>query len=221
MGYDLIIFDCDGTLVHTEPVYIRSTATLLQKYGLSEYDEAACMRDFHGVSWDKIKILVEQKHNMQLPDDICEQYVETAGELLSGDLEEAKGATALIESLPAHIDYCIGSNGEWGNLLRSLELTKLDRFFSEDRIFTKKHVVNPKPAPDLFLHAAKMMGHDPSRAIVVEDSATGVAAGKAAGIFTFGYTGTSSDPEETAAHLKDAGASEIISRLDEILPYIR
>ena len=72
--------------------------------------------------------------------------------------------------------------------VRSLEVTGLHRFFV-DRVFTASLVPNGKPAPDLFLHAAHSFSVDPPRAIVIEDSAFGLMAAKAAGMTAWHFTG--------------------------------
>jgi beta-phosphoglucomutase-like phosphatase (HAD superfamily) len=88
--------------------------------------------------------------------------------------------------------------------------------FTPDTVFTKIQVKNPKPAPDLFLYAAAQMGADPERCLVIEDSTTGVRAGVAAGMTTWGFTGSNHDPAKQAQNLQSAGAHAVFERLIHI-----
>ena len=95
----------------------------------------------------------------------------------------------MIEALDAiAVPTCVASSGTHERIRFSLGLTGLlERF--EDRIFSATDVERGKPAPDLFLHAARSLGVDPSRCAVVEDSPFGVAAARSAGMRAFGYAG--------------------------------
>ena len=91
-----------------------------------------------------------------------------------------------------------------------LEVTGLLARF-EGRRFSASDVARPKPAPDLFLHAARTMGVEPSRCVVIEDSPLGVQGAHAAGMYVVGYADLM--PE---ARLRAAGADEVVSRLDTL-----
>jgi HAD superfamily hydrolase (TIGR01509 family) len=90
--------------------------------------------------------------------------------------------------LSLRIPYCVASNGEPSHMQISLTAAGLMPLV-EGRLFSAKQVSNPKPAPDLFLHAAKTMGVEPAACAVVEDTPTGVRAGVAAGMRVFAYCG--------------------------------
>ena len=126
----------------------------------------------------------------------------------------------LIKSVPHAIegvcscqkDYkiCVASNGERTNVKMSLSMLGFDPYFSDDTIFTKIQVEQAKPAPDLFLFAAKTMGIDPARCLVIEDSPTGVAGGKAANMEVWGFIGTAHNKTRQIKILEKAGADKII-----------
>jgi HAD superfamily hydrolase (TIGR01509 family) len=121
-----------------------------------------------------------------------------------------------LEKLNGNHKLCVASNGERGNVIKSLTVTGLKRFFTDDRIFTKIQVPAPKPAPDLFLFTCEQMEHDPARSIIIEDSVPGVRGAKAAGIKVLGYVGASHNAERQAKKLIEAGADEIIYTLIHI-----
>lgn len=85
---------------------------------------------------------------------------------------------------------CVATSSSPPRVKRSLQIAGLDTYFGE-RIFTASEVKNGKPAPDLFLHAARRMGADPRRCLVIEDSVPGLAAGLAAGMQVWQFTGGS------------------------------
>jgi HAD superfamily hydrolase (TIGR01509 family) len=124
---------------------------------------------------------------------------------VAGAAETVKRITA------AGIAVCVASQGKLTKTRLSLALTGLDRLFPETSRFSAYSVVNGKPAPDLFLYAATTMGAEPSSCVVVEDTASGIAAAASADMRALGYAADSD------AHvLRDAGATEILYSLDEL-----
>ena len=217
---DLIIFDCDGTLVNSEYLYNSITSELLNEIGYSEYTPEICMELFTGQSWSTIRGTLEDRHNEKMPDDIIARYIRIANEKMDHDFDAAPDADAVLTSLSQSRDICVGSNGERNNVIKSLEITGLYKHFDEDRIFTKIQVERPKPAPDLFHFACEQMGISPAHSMVIEDSAAGVEAAKAAGIKVLGFVGTSHAPQEQAERLNAAGADAIIDTLLNIKNHI-
>jgi beta-phosphoglucomutase-like phosphatase (HAD superfamily) len=110
----------------------------------------------------------------------------------------------------AGLDVCVASQGKLEKTSLSLRLTGLDRLFEAGTRFSAESVPHGKPHPDLFLHAADVMGAPPSACVVVEDTPSGVIAAAAAGMRSLGYA---ADGDEDA--LRDAGA-EIVWSLAEI-----
>ena len=119
------------------------------------------------------------------------------------------GALDFVKLAKQHFKIVVGSNGEDEIILKSLELQGFMDYFEPQNIFSKNHVPNPKPAPDLFLYAAKKMNVEPSRCLVIEDSLTGVKAGVAAGMDVWGFTGVAHDKKHAESRLKQAGATHI------------
>ena len=88
------------------------------------------------------------------------------------------------------VPWCVATSSSPPRVTRSLEIVGLEAR-ARGRIFTASEVAQGKPAPDLFLHAARQMGADPARCLVIEDSLTGIRAGLAAGMTVWRFTGAS------------------------------
>ena len=219
--HSLIIFDCDGTLVDSERLYNTVTAELLNEIGYDEYTPQLCLERFSGISWSTIRDELEEHHGEPMPADIVQRYIKIAGSRMDTDLKAARHASAVLKNLKAQTQICIGSNGERGNVIKSLAVTSLLSYFEEDRIFTKIQVERPKPAPDIFLFACDKMQTPPANALVIEDSPAGVNAARAAGIDVLGFIGTAHDKAAQGQALKDAGANAIIDELIHIEHHLK
>ncbi|NCT41223.1 MAG: HAD family phosphatase [Alphaproteobacteria bacterium] len=220
MKKDLIIFDCDGTLVNSEMLYNTITSELLTEMGFSEYTPLRCVELFGGQSWSTIKTILEDKHGAAIPRDLVDRYIQIASVRMDKDLIAADGAEDVICTLKDSHSICVASNGERGNVLKSLNMTGLMPYFHEDHVFTKIQVPRPKPAPDLFLFTAEQMGFEPEQCLIIEDSPTGVRAAVAAGITVIGYTGCAHDRAVQADMLDNAGANIITDNLIHILQHV-
>ncbi|MGH0004243.1 HAD family hydrolase [Pseudovibrio ascidiaceicola] len=181
-----MIFDCDGVLVDSEPLYIRVLLRLLQSYGATlTFQE--CWEMFVGkTSRDVNDYLKEQ--GLTAPDHWNKDFHEQSNALLEKEVQPVSGIQQVLKHLAnAKIPICVGSNGHPVTVRMSLERTGLLPWFG-DNVFTATDVGIPKPAPDLFLHGAKMAGISPEHCVVIEDSATGLKAAASAGMRCFAYT---------------------------------
>ncbi len=207
--YDLIIFDCDGTLTDSEYLNNKVTADVLTGYGLEGYTAENCMRDFGGKDWKSIKSLIDEKHKINLPRYVIDNYIQNVQSKMKSYLKPICGALEFVEIASQDFKICVGSNGERGNVTKSLLLMGFGEYFSEENIFTKIQVAKAKPAPDLFLYAADKMNVDPSRCLVLEDSISGAGAGIAAGMDVIGFTGVSHNKKQSESDLKKIGCVAI------------
>ena len=220
MKKNLVIFDCDGTLVNSEALYNTITSELLTEMGLVEYTPLRCIELFAGQSWGTIKTILHDKHGAQIPRDLVDRYIQIANSRIDQNLLAADGASEVLEALKPNHSICVASNGERGNVLKSLTGTGLMPYFDEDRVFTKIQVKHPKPAPDLFLFTIEKMGFAAEQSLIIEDSPVGVRAAVAAGIDVIGYTGCAHDQKRQAEMLKDAGAEYVTDQFIHILDHI-
>ncbi|MFE6778646.1 HAD family hydrolase [Streptomyces sp. NPDC057702] len=201
MRYDLVIFDNDGVLVDSEPISNRLLAAYLTELGHpTTYEDS--VRDYMGSAMHRIHDLVWERYGRRLPPEFDATFHERVFTAFGAELEAVAGAAAAVESVrAAGVPYCLASSGSHERIRVALKKTELYGLFGEERIFSSQDVGRGKPAPDLFLHAAAVMGVAPERCAVVEDSPLGVQAARAAGMDVFGFTAMT-----PAAKLGDATA---------------
>lgn len=214
--FQLLIFDCDGTLVDSEYLNNKAFSDVLTGFGLEKYTPDYCTANFVGRTISNLMLEIQMETGFDFPADTVQRYISRVEALQQIELYPVKGALDFVRLCAEQLPVCVGSNGERRNVLRSLELTGFSPYFPEERVFTKIQVKEGKPAPDLFLFAADQMGVSPDRCVVIEDSVTGVTAGVAAGMVTIGFTGTHHEPEKQAIGLKSAGAHAVAGDLIHI-----
>ncbi|RYZ10150.1 MAG: HAD family hydrolase [Myxococcales bacterium] len=183
----LVIFDCDGVLVDSEPIAARLTAEAVSELGWDMSAELA-KTEFLGDTFANIIRRVEEKIGRKVPEDWPERSQRNLLAALARELTPVAGVRGAIEALVAEgVTLAVGSQGAHEKMQLTLAVTGLLPFF-EGRIFSASQVSRPKPAPDLFLLAASTLGFAPSQTVVVEDSTKGVVAALAAGMRVLGYT---------------------------------
>lgn len=182
---DLVIFDCDGVLVDTERIAVRVDVRVLAELGWT-MTEAEVVERFMGRSDAHFVSEVEAHLGRPLPGDWEIPYQSWYRRAFEAELTPVDGIVEALDAIT--LPTCVASSGTHERIRFTLGLTGLYPRF-DGRIFSVQDVVNGKPAPDLFLHAAKSMGVEPARCIVVEDSRYGVAAARAAGMRALGYAG--------------------------------
>jgi HAD superfamily hydrolase (TIGR01509 family) len=181
----LVIFDCDGVLVDSEKIAVKVDAVVLAGLGWP-LAEAEIVERFVGRSYGDMIAEVEAHLGRRLPDGWDAPYRHLYLEAFEAELTEVDGVTDALDALT--LPSCVASSSSHEGLRHSLGLTGLYERFA-GRIFSAEEVAHGKPAPDLFLHAARTLGVRPDRCAVVEDSPYGVAAARAAGMRAYGYCG--------------------------------
>jgi HAD superfamily hydrolase (TIGR01509 family) len=185
--FDLVIFDCDGVLVDSERLSIRLDGELLASLGWP-LTEAEVIERWVGVTDRQMRREIE----VHLGRDIGAEWEAFSARYIAAfaaELRPVDGIADAVDAIQAAgYETCVASSGGHDKVRRNLSLTGLRDRFAE-RIFSGEDVEHGKPAPDLFLHATAAMGVEPARTAVVEDSRHGVAAARAAGMWTFAYAG--------------------------------
>ncbi|MFF3736910.1 HAD family hydrolase [Streptomyces sp. NPDC002566] len=182
---ELVIFDCDGVLVDSERICVKVDAVVMAELGCA-FTEAEIVERFVGSSTEVYTAAVEERLGRRLDKGWEQRYEHLYEEAIEAELTAVDGVADALERLATGV--CVASNGGHAGIRRSLTLTGLLHHF-EDRVFSAADVRRGKPAPDLFRHAARTLGVRPERCVVVEDSAYGVRAARAAGMRAFGYCG--------------------------------
>jgi HAD superfamily hydrolase (TIGR01509 family) len=178
MTIEAVIFDCDGTLVDSEPLSALVFAEALAEIGLPIGAEEALAK-FRGRRFALCVEMAEAMLGRPLAPDFEAMVRGRTDDAFRERLQVIDGAAALLEAMT--LPFCVASNAPRAKTELSLGLTGLRHHFG-DRIFSAYEVQSWKPDPGLFLHAAAAMGADPARCLVVEDSEAGVTAGLAAGM---------------------------------------
>jgi HAD superfamily hydrolase (TIGR01509 family) len=185
----LVIFDCDGVLVDSEPLSNTCFARALRREGL-DWSVEETMRRLMGRSIKSCVEIVEGELGRSLPADFVEKLqADTMQIFCDAPLQPVPGVAAAIDAIEAAgATTCVASSGGLDKMRVTLGLTGLwDRF--EGRIFSATEVSRGKPFPDLFLHAALRMNRQPVDCTVVEDSLPGIQAARAAGMRAMAYVG--------------------------------
>jgi HAD superfamily hydrolase (TIGR01509 family) len=183
----LIIFDCDGVLVDSEPLAMRVLLEGIAVRGVA-IDEALAYERLLGRNLASVIETLRSEFGVALEADALDAMRLQLYALFRAELRAISGIAEAIEAIA--LPVCVASSSQMERIRLSLEVTGLAPIFGE-RIFSASMVANGKPAPDLFLLAASRMHVAPERCIVVEDSPAGVEAGHRAGMRVFAFTGGS------------------------------
>ena len=206
----LLIFDCDGVLVDSEPLSCQIDADVLTGLGIP-YTAAEIARDFVGVSLKDMIARIAAERG-PLPEDLGERINRALFARFETDLRPVEGVREALLALPHR--RCVASSSVPERIALSLRVTGLDDLF--DDIFSSVQVARGKPAPDLFLHAAARMGADSADCLVIEDSVAGVRAARAAGMRVIGFPGGGHCGPGHGDRLRDAGAGIVVARMAEL-----
>jgi HAD superfamily hydrolase (TIGR01509 family) len=195
-----VIFDCDGVLVDSEPAAFALLGADLAAHGLVLTPERM-EQEFLGGTMAGL-FTKARAMGATLPDDWVADFYERLYARLGQGTALMPGVLAVLDALDAGgIGYAVGSNGSDHKMQVTLGQHPglLDRFGG--RLFSGQTLGAPKPAPDLYLHAARALGVPPALCAVIEDSPTGARAAAAAGMACFGYA-----PQGDGAALAAEGA---------------
>ena len=189
MAAELVIFDCDGVLVDSEVIYVAAERQFLADAGFS-IERDTYVRTYSGLpgtQWQaKVAEELLARTGTHVGDAFFARIREHIKRAFAASLAEVPGARAALKDLEGPV--CVASSSTDQELHWKLRHTGLHAWF-DPHIFSTELVRHGKPAPDLFLHAARAMDVPPHKAIVIEDSVNGVAAGKAAGMKVIGFVG--------------------------------
>lgn len=192
-----LIFDCDGTLVDSEPWLVEAMLAEGALYGLPETAREVLDAQ-RGAPMSQQMGVVAERSSQPLPADFEDRVRARMAGYFKAHLQPIAGALALVRSL--QLPFCVASNGPSHKIELVLGLTGLLPWF-EGRIFSAYDIGVWKPAPDLFLHAAQQIGFAPADCAVVEDSASGIAAGLAAGMRVFALGEQPADLPDTVQRI--------------------
>lgn len=181
---ELVVFDCDGVLVDSESIAAELEVEMFAEIGMAMTADEIRAR-FLGRSPAYMNAAIVE-HLGALPDGWEVRWERRYYDALRLKLRPIDGVAEALDQIT--LPVCVASSSRRASIALKLALCGLaDRF--GDRVFSAEQVAHGKPAPDLFLFAARELGVAPARCAVVEDSPVGVQAARAAGMVTFAYAG--------------------------------
>ncbi|SHM88078.1 HAD family hydrolase [Roseibium suaedae] len=203
MTLELVIFDCDGVLVDTELTANTILAEIITDLGFP-ITAHECQSRFMGRTLESVKELVEELCSVKLADDWPDYIRKRDLEAFAKGVDPIPGITAVLDELDQRcIPYCVGSSGKYEKMRMTLGSSGLLPRL-EGKLYSAQDCADGKPAPDVFLLAAKGMGKDPAACVVIEDSVPGLMAARSAGMRGFGYT---ADPHCDKKAMQEAGGT--------------
>jgi HAD superfamily hydrolase (TIGR01509 family) len=202
-AWQLAIFDCDGVLVDSEPLAHRVLIEALREFGI-ELDLDQAIGLFMGNTSEQNVAVIERLLGRPPPENFFPEWRETLyARFRSEPVRAVEGVVEVLDALDAlRIPVCVVSNGPLRKMQTTLGVTGLLARFG-GRLYSAESGLPGKPAPDLFLAAARDFGAAPARTFVVEDSPKGVTGAVAAGMPVLGYAGS---PYVDSIELAEAGA---------------
>jgi beta-phosphoglucomutase-like phosphatase (HAD superfamily) len=240
MRVEAVIFDCDGVLVDSEPITNRVLTDMLGELGLN-FSVEQTMRTFMGRALRDELAIIEALAGRRLPPDWYAGFTARRDAALAREVLAVPGIEQALDALAQRgVPFAVASGADRAKMRVTLGTTGLlARFESPaaalraapppgatghgvapvagSRLYGADMVERAKPAPDVYLLAARALGVDPARCLVVEDTPTGATAGVAAGATVFGYC-AHTDPRALLA----AGAAAVFDdmrRLPSLLTH--
>lgn len=192
---ELVIFDCDGVLVDSEMLSQRVLLSMFKDLGVVVSKEYF-LTNFLGFNFEHVTAKVFADFSVTLTEEFRDSYRAALITVFATELQKTEGLSTILAEL--NVKSCVATSGSPEKVKNSLHYTQLTSYF-DGHVFTSSEVTNGKPAPDLFLHAAKQMAVAPQHCLVIEDSNAGVSAGLAANMHVIRYIG--------ASHLKNSDNS--------------
>jgi HAD superfamily hydrolase (TIGR01509 family) len=176
------IFDLDGTLVDTMPLHYRAWDQAMRQVGLTCPLDEDLFYSFGGVPTRRVAELIAGHYGLKIDAQAVFHHKESLFRELQKDAKLIEPVVEIARRMALTRPVSIASGGPREIVRRSLELAGLATLFPVERVVTPEDVEHGKPAPDMFLLAAKRMAVPPEKCLVFEDADPGVRAAEAAGM---------------------------------------
>lgn len=208
----LIVFDCDGVLVDSERLIQDVDLRMIRELGWP-ITRREILEQHLGRTEGEVTANIERVVGASVPEGFAAARQAAYTRAFTSGLTEVRGVRTAVEQLVERgHDTCVASSGSHERMDLTLGITGLHHLFA-GRIHSADDVARGKPAPDLFLFAARQHGHPPASCVVVEDSPSGVTAARAAGMRVIGYAGLT--PRDLLS-----GADEVVDDMAALVPAI-
>lgn len=209
--FEAVLFDCDGVLVDSEPITNGVLREVLNESGWA-ITQAECLQIFIGKAVRDERARIEAETGQPFTEAWLHAFYERRNVRLLAELQAVQGAVEAVAAIHQRVDGRIAcaSGADRPKVVMQLDLVGLLPYFGES-IFSGHDQPRSKPAPDVYLAAAAHLGVDPTRCLVIEDTATGAQAGLAAGATVWGYC-----PEGHGRAFEGMGVHRVFHHMDEL-----
>ncbi|MDQ9090439.1 HAD family phosphatase [Pseudoalteromonas haloplanktis] len=181
---ELVIFDCDGVVIDSEILSAHVLIQMLSKLKIN-IDMHYVQQYFLGCNFKTVSEKITSAFGVELPEQFEHDYRQALVAMFADHLQPTAGIKNILLNL--NVPFCIATSSSLPRTQKALHAVQLDALFAD--VFTSEEVRFGKPAPDLFLHAASVMGVSPQNCLVIEDSSAGIQAGYSAGMQVLHYFG--------------------------------
>lgn len=209
--FEAVLFDCDGVLVDSEPITNGVLREVLNESGWA-LTQAECMQIFIGKAVRDERVRIEAETGKPLTDAWMQAFYDRRNVRLLAELKAVRGAVEAVTAIHRQVQGRIAcaSGADRPKVVMQLDHVGLLPLFG-DRVFSGHDQPRSKPAPDVYLAAAAHLGVDPTRCLVVEDTATGAQAGLAAGATVWGYC-----PDGHGRAFEGLPVARVFGHMDEL-----
>lgn len=215
-SFDAVIFDMDGVLVDSEVITAQVESEMFAELEGVTITVSEIYEHFVGLSEASMIEMLRRDWSVELPDGFRTTRLERIAERFDRDGRVVAGIDELVPRLAAtSTALAVASSSLPESIAHKLSVTGLDGYFGP-HLYLATMVAHGKPAPDLFLYAAAQLDVDPARCVVIEDSAPGVTAGKAAGMQVIGFTAAGHCGPDHGERLLAAGADHHAASADDL-----
>jgi len=215
LPFDAVLFDCDGVLVDSEPITNRVLRDMLEELGWAMTLEE-CMATFVGKAVKDEVVRIEAHTGQRLTAEWLASFRERRNEALERELQVVPGALPAVHQLHAQLGGRVACASGADRFKVELQLAKVGLApYFQNRVFSGHETPRSKPAPDVYLAAARALAVEPRRCAVVEDTVTGALAGIAAGATVFGYA-PGGLGHSSAAALRTVGVAQLFTDMGQL-----
>ena len=209
---DLVIFDCDGVLIDSEPIASRTLAETLQRAGVAITPAEAHVK-FTGNSETVIRQMCARDYGLTDVAVVFEAWHQHLFDEFARSLRAMPGIADVVTRLDR--PKCVASNSTMHRLRESLGKLDLWQCF-HPAVFSAETVARPKPAPDLLLHCAEKFSARPHRCVMIDDSPHGVQAAISAGMIAVGFVDPTDPRPDRKGLLAASGAFAVATGASEL-----